>query len=85
MHLPNPNEVSLDFLRDCLAGRKKLFKNREVNVANVPRLPEFRVDLMYKYAREDPTARQYLPEPKSDNSCPVSKQFLFKVSNQALT
>ena len=52
-HLPAPEECSLHYLRECMAGRKKLFKNREVNVANVPRLKEFRCETMWQYAMSD--------------------------------
>ena len=68
-------------MRDCVAGRKLLFKLKDLVPVNVPRMNEFCADAMYKAAIEDPVGRRYLPDPIGKNQRrPVGRKFLFNVS-----
>jgi hypothetical protein len=81
LHLPSYEEVSMDFLREVFAERKKLIPLRNVVQVNVPKLEEFQTERLYKLALENPDARQYLPEPSANGKRNVSRKFLFSVSN----
>ena len=76
-HIPPQDSITLPFLRDVLSGRKRLFKNTELNPVNVPRIPEFQCDRLYQACLEDSTARMYIPEPAADGKRNVSRQYLF--------
>jgi hypothetical protein len=41
LHLPPYDDCTMDFMRDALAGRKKLLTNRDLCPVNVPRYKEF--------------------------------------------
>ena len=79
-HLPVFDECSLVFLREVLAGRKLIFKLSELNCARVPRLTEFKTDILWNHAMNDFRARKYLPEPSNQKVRPVGRKFLFDVS-----
>ena len=79
-HLPVFDECSIAFIREVLAGRKLLFKLSELNSAHVPRLAEFKTELLWNQAMNDSRARRYLPEPTSDRVRPIGRKFLFDVS-----
>jgi hypothetical protein len=79
LHLPAFDDCSLDFIREILSGRKKLFKLREINPAVVPKFTEFNCDILYKQAMEDSTARLYLPDATSLKRRPVNRKFLFNI------
>ena len=52
-HLPSNDDITMVFLREVLAGRKLLIKNKDLCTVNVPRLPEFSCDKLYQQAIED--------------------------------
>ena len=47
-HLPSYDEVSMDFLREVFAERKKLIPLRDVVQVNVPKFSEFQTEKLYK-------------------------------------
>jgi hypothetical protein len=79
LHLPNFDDCSLEFLREVLSGRKKLFRLKDVSIAVVPRYEEFNCDLLYRQALEDENAKRYLPDPSGNRRRPVNRKFLFNV------
>lgn len=56
-HLPSYDEVSMEFLREVFAERKKLLPLAKVVQVNVPKLEEFQTEKLYKFALENPKAR----------------------------
>ena len=46
-HLPNPDDVTMPWLKEILAGRKHLIRNQDLCPVNVPRIPEFSCDRLY--------------------------------------
>ena len=52
-HLPQVDAITLPFLRDVLAGRKRLFKMSELNPVNVPRIQEFQCENLYRACLDD--------------------------------
>ena len=40
-HVPDANQCTMDFLRDVIAGRKRLIKLKNLVPVNVPRIKEF--------------------------------------------
>ena len=67
----------MNWLRDILAGRKRLIRNADLCPVNIPRIAEFNCDRLYKQALDDPMAALYLPDPSSDGKSNVSRKFLF--------
>ena len=65
------------WLREVLAGRKLVIKNKDLCPVEVPRIPEFSCDKLYQQAIDDPQAKQYLPDPSADCKRNVSRKFLF--------
>ena len=49
-HLPTYDMCTLEFLRQCLAGQKKLFRMSELKPVKVPRLAEFSAQHLYEMA-----------------------------------
>jgi hypothetical protein len=85
LHLPNFDDCSLEFLREVLSGRKKLFRLKDVSIAVVPRYEEFNCDLLYRQALEDENAKRYLPDPSGNRRRPVNRKFLFNVRRAYLS
>ena len=79
-YLPSFDQCTLPFLRDVLAGRKKLIKLRDLCMVNVPRLKDFKIDVLFDHAMRDPEARMYLPDPSKFGEKTVSRKFLYNVS-----
>ena len=76
-HMPSADDVTMIWLREILAGRKLLIKNKDLCTANVPRIPEFSCDRLYQQAIEDPQAKMYLPDPGPNGKRNISRKFLF--------
>ena len=66
-YLPPYDECSMDFVRDALAGKKKLLKNQQVVIVEVPRYKEFNVKGLYELSLQDSDLKQYLPDKKADS------------------
>ena len=62
MYLPPKNMINKDHMKQVLAGHKKLIKLENLVPCTVPRLNEFRVDILYQQAMADPVASRYLPD-----------------------
>ena len=69
----------MHFLKECLSGRKKLFRNKEITIVNCPRLREFSADRLYEVAIQDSELNKYLPDPTDKGKRPVSRRFVFTV------
>ena len=79
-HLPTFDETTVHFMREVLAGRKKLIKLKDLIPINVPRLTEFQADGLYKQSMKDPNIKRHLPDPPTDSvRRPVGRKFLFNV------
>ncbi len=76
-HVPEGTHCNMDFLREVVAGRKKLIKLKNLCPVNVPRIKEFCCETLYKQAINDAEARQYLPDPTADGKRTCSRKFLF--------
>jgi len=71
----------MEFLRDALSGKKRLIKNRELAMVNVPRYKEFNATNLYKAAVADEELRIFLPDVTSQKSSKtINRKFLFNVS-----
>ena len=60
--LPAQRNCSLEFLRLCLRGEKKLLPMREVRIFNFPPLKEFCASELTAQYLEDKDVAQYLPD-----------------------
>ena len=78
LHLPPYDDCSMEFMREALAGRKKLLTNRDLCSVNVPRYKEFNATNLQNLAMQDDELRVYLPD-TSDNKV-INRRFLFNVS-----
>jgi hypothetical protein len=68
--------VTLEFLKEILAGRKKALK---VDIAMVvPHLPEFKVQRALETFASDIETLEYLPDPESQ-SRPIERTYLYIV------
>ena len=78
--MPTFDESTVHFMREVLAGRKKLIKLKDLVPVNVPRLTEFQADRLYEHSIKDAKCKQYLPDPPTDSfRRPVGRKFLFNV------
>ena len=50
------------YLKEVLAGRKTLYKMKDISSVNVPRLREFSADKLYTVVMTDPNVARYLPD-----------------------
>ena len=75
--MPRADHVNMNWLRDILAGRKRLLKLSDVATVNVPRLNEFAASKLYKAAIDDAEAKLYLPDPGADGKRNISRAYLF--------
>ena len=79
-HLPNFDTCTVHFMREILAGRKKVFKLKDLHPVCVPRISEFKADLLYEHCMKDPKIKPYLPDPALDSTRrPCGRKFLFDV------
>ena len=79
MYVPPYDECSIEFLRDALAGRKLVIRNRDIAMVVVPKYKEFNLTSMYQSALSDQDLRQYLPEPVGPKAKPPGRNWLFNV------
>jgi hypothetical protein len=84
MYCPRPDEVTMDYVRDLLAGRKKLIRLVDLQSIKVPRIREFDCETIYKEALANAEIRIFLPEPTPDGKRTVSRDFIFNGKCQAL-
>jgi len=70
--------VTLEFLKEILAGRKKALKIDKVIALKIPMLPEFTVMRALEEFANDEETMQYLPDLESQ-SRPLDRTFLFNV------
>ena len=61
LFLPPENLCSYAFLRDILAGKKKVFHSCEVVEPNLPKLRSLCLKCLIEMAKKNPTVMQYLP------------------------
>ena len=81
-HVPPYDSVTVHFMREVLAGRKKLLTLKELVPVNVPRITEFQADRIYENAIRNSVSRDYLPDPPVDSTRrPCGRKFLFDVSD----
>jgi hypothetical protein len=59
--LPSLKGTPLAFLRDILAGKKKVFKCNDIATREIPRYPEISVKALYDDALTVPELALYLP------------------------
>ena len=52
-HLPSADDITMAWLRDVLAGRKLLIKNKDLCPVCVPKIPEFSCERLYQQAIND--------------------------------
>ena len=83
LHLPSYEDVTMHFMKEILADRKRAFRVSDLKPQQVPRFSEFRTKDMYESAMGDPEASMYLPN-SANGEVPVSRKFLFNVSNTHL-
>ena len=69
-----------DFLRDVLAGQKKLFKLSEVKWINPPKYDEISVANLYPRFKGDPNINVYLPSKLAKGKLP-DRAYFFNVLN----
>ncbi len=61
-YLPPYDECSMEFIRDCLAGKKKLIKNCNIMLVEVPRYKEFNVKRLLDSALNEDDIKLFLPD-----------------------
>jgi hypothetical protein len=76
-YLPPLGDCSLDFLKDVLAGRKRLIPLAEVKHVEVPRFKEFSTKNLLGPALLEQDLKIFLPDVSADE--PLNKQWLFDV------
>ena len=80
-HLPNYDDSTVYFMREVLAGRKKLIKLKDLQPVCVPRISEFSADRLYELCMKDLKIKLYLPDPALESTRrPCGRKFLFDVS-----
>ena len=75
--MPPLSDCSLDFLKDVLAGRKRLIPLGSVKHVEVPRYKEFSTKNLLGPALQEKDLQMFLPDVSPDE--PVNKQWLFDV------
>ena len=60
--MPTFDECPMSFLKDILAGRKFVLKNKQVCQVSVPRFREFNVKNLLRSALIDSELKLYLPD-----------------------
>ena len=80
LYVPPDSCTNKDFLREVLAGRKKLLKMAEVKWCNPPRYDEISVSNLYPKFANDPNVATYMPSqlPKGKY---VDRKYFFNVLN----
>ena len=71
----------MEFLKQVLAGQKKLYKSSEVKIINMPKYDELSCKNVSKLVRSDPHVQQYLKDEWCSDKQPVNKEYFFNVLN----
>lgn len=66
------------FIRDILRLRKKVLKQNEVHMLDVPNYPEFTVQRLYEMFAKDTHVMMYLPDPAAQ-SRPADRTWAYTV------
>ena len=80
LYVPPDSCTNKDFLREVLAGRKKLLKLSEVKWINTPKYDEISVVNLYPKFKADPEINVYLPT-KLPAGKLVDRTYFFNVLN----
>ena len=80
LFLPTYDSTSMTFLKQVLAGQKKLLSIANARIPFVPKLVEFNCTALYQNALGDKNCALYLPEAVGqDNKRSVCRKYLFTV------
>ena len=72
--------MTKDFLRDVFAGKKKLFKKKDVNFVHVPHFDELSVKCLWDDLKKDEEFNVYFQDKYADMRKPNRKYF-FDIMN----
>ena len=75
--LPAQDDITMDFLKQVLAGKKALLKQSQVQNVKVPKLKEFNANELFTGAMQDAKMSRYLPDPSGSRKRTVGRAYLF--------
>ena len=75
---PPLRSTTMAFIRDILRFRRKVLKQNEVHMLDVPNYPEFTVKRLYEMFAGDAHVMMYLPDPASQ-SRPADRTWAYTV------
>ena len=75
--LPAWDDITMDFLKQVLAGKKSLLKQSDVRHVKVPKLKEFNTNELFASALTDPLISKHLPDPTGSRKRTVGRIYLF--------
>ena len=75
---PPLRSTTMAFIRDILRFRRKVLKQNEVHMLDVPNYPEFTVKRLYEMFAGDAHVMMYLPDPASQ-SRPAIRTWVYTV------
>ena len=78
--MPPDSNTNKDYLRDILAGEKKLMKMADIKWCNPPRYDEISVANLYPKFANDPAVSVYLPS-KLPKGKMVDRAYFFNILN----
>ena len=67
----------MDFLKNVLAGRKKLLLMNDLKAVNVPRFEELNIKSILKQAQQEDAINLYLPNVTKTSL--INREYLFNV------
>ena len=73
-------QVTKDFLKDVLQGKKKLLKMKDVNFINPPLFDEISLKHLYKDISIMPLTKDYFPD-EFPKGCQCDRSYFYNVWN----
>ena len=80
-YLPPYHLTSMEFLKEVLAGRKRVLLRSQIKPVSVPVTRYITTARVLALAKQEPRIMQYIPDRPNLRACHVSREFLFNIVN----
>ena len=80
LYVPRDTSINRDFLKQVLAGEKRLLKIADVKYVTVPRFDELSVINLHPKFKEDPKFNVYMPDQMTKGKS-IDREYFFNVLN----
>ena len=79
VYLPDYKCCPMSFLKQLLIGTKVITYKTGVNLVDVPHWQEFKIENVYKFAKQDTRFSKYLPDYVCEKKHRFDREYIFNI------